>query len=67
MWYGFWWTQPEDFGYATGIIVKNVFDVNFEQFLPSEPAWICPSANYFDSRETYDGWSIGKWSTAVRY
>ena len=30
LWYGYWWTQPEDFGFAVGIIVKEVFDVNFE-------------------------------------
>lgn len=32
VWYGVFWTQPEDIGYAIGNVLKQVFGVTLEQF-----------------------------------
>ena len=61
MWYGWGGTQPEDIGYGLGSMIKLLFGVNFEMFIDSDITWVCPESNYFDSRETYDNWYIGKW------
>ena len=60
-WYGIWWYQPEDMGYSAGFFLKQMFGYVLEDFSESEADWICPTPNYFDSRETYSGWVIGKW------
>ncbi len=56
VWYGVFWTQPEDIGYAIGIILKMIFGVDLEQFSQSDADWECPHKSYFESRETYDDW-----------
>ena len=59
--YGIWWTQPEDIGFALGIIIKQVFDITLEKFIESDQDWECPSEAAFESRETYSDWKVGKW------
>ena len=59
--YGIWWTQPEDIGFAIGIIIKQVFVITLEDFIDSDPDWVCPIETAFDSRETYSDWIIGRW------
>ena len=30
LWYGIWWSQYEDTGYALGSFIKNIFGVTFD-------------------------------------
>lgn len=59
--YGIWWAQPEDIGYAIGVIIKSVFGIVLEDFSDSDSDWECPEENAFESRETYSDWIIGRW------
>ena len=60
-WYGFWWGQPEDMGFAIGVYIKQIFSIELDDFVESEANWTCPHTDFFDSRETYRNWMIGVW------
>jgi len=60
-WYGIFWSQPEDIGFAIGVYIRQIFSIKIEDNVASEDGWICPDKNSFDSRETYGDWVIGKW------
>ena len=61
LWYGIFWNQPEDIGYAIGVYIRQFFSMTLEDFSKSDPTWVCPPKKFFDSRETYNSSIIGKW------
>ena len=61
MWYGIFWKQTEDIGFAIGTFIKQIFGVTLEQFSTSVSDWECPPRDVFNSRETYANWRIGYW------
>lgn len=59
--YGLWWDQPEDAGFGFGGLIKEIYGIKIDELVSPENTAVCPEANYFDSRETYQHWRIGGW------